>query len=113
MINYDFLSSVDRITSSYLNNNLSANSGDLDADIKQQFGAKFEEAYDSLQAMKMLNSTMHNDYSYPNKDSLREHASRLGYSIDNRVIDMLRLSVSDEMNLKVSSAIHNAANSLL
>ena len=35
-----------------------------------------------------------------------------GYSIDNRVIDMLRISISDEMNIKVNDAVQSAANAL-
>lgn len=115
MMDYNFLSSVDRITSTYLNakpmSDIADNLGSGD-ELKKQFGEKFAEAYDSLQAMKMLNATVHQENALTQKDSLREHASRLGYSIDNRVIDMLRISISDDMNLKVNNAMHSAANSL-
>ena len=114
-MDYNFLSSVARITNTYLTEKpMSEISEKLNSDeeLKKQFGEKFAEAYDSLQAMKMLNSAVHQENAFSQKDSLHEHASRLGYSIDNRVIDMLRISISDEMNLKVSNAMHNAANSL-
>ena len=112
MMDYNFLSSVDRITSTYLNNDPLSTSSDLGDDIKTKFGPEFAEVYDSLQAMKMLNSSVHHENAISRKDSLREHASRLGYSIDNRVIDMLRISISDEMNVKVNNAVHSAANEL-
>ncbi|RKM53971.1 hypothetical protein D6853_14570 [Butyrivibrio sp. X503] len=112
MMDYNFLSSVDRITSAYLKDNLSSNNNLLDDETKAKFGSDFTEVYDSLQTMKMLNSAMHPGNSVSGKDSLREHASRLGYSIDNRVIDMLRITISDEMNLKVNSAVHSAASEL-
>ncbi|RKM56089.1 MULTISPECIES: hypothetical protein [unclassified Butyrivibrio] len=112
MMDYNFLSSVDRITSTYLNNDPLSKASDLGDDIKAKLGPEFTEVYDSLKAIKMLNSTVHQDNSISQKDSLREHASRLGYSIDNRVIDMLRISISDEMNIKVNDAVQSAANAL-
>ncbi len=115
-MDFGFLAAANSITNTYLNqNNVSkvADMAGLDDEAKKKFGAEFAEAYDSMVASKMLGENMRQSYDAMHKDDLRDHASRLGYSIDNRVIDMLNIKLSDDMTAKVSSAMDNAINNML
>ena len=56
---------------------------------------------------------MRHSYEVTHSDDLKFHANRLGYSIDNRVIDMLHVQISDDMTEKVSSAMNNALEAML
>ena len=116
-MDFNFLASMDRITNAYLNQNASnridSESIGISDEAKKSFGAEFSEAYDSLQATRMLNDSLRDSYDFNHKDDLRQHAQRLGYSIDNRIIDMLNIKLSDDMNMKVNSSLNNAMNELL
>ena len=111
-----FLASANSITSKYLSQNIAEKSvsqiNNLDEEQKRKFGEAFEAAYDSLTSTKALSETMRSSYQNTHQDSLKEHATRLGYSIDNRVIDMLHLKLSDDMNSKVNSAMNVAMEEL-
>ena len=114
-MDFGFLASANSITSKYLNQ-MSAEKAlsqvqSIDDDTRKKFGKEFEEAYDSMMATRALNESMRSSYEFNHKDSLKDHATRLGYSIDNRVIDMLHIQLSDDMNAKVSSAMNNAIQS--
>ena len=112
----NFLSAANGITSAYLNhdNALKAvsESKGLDEETKKSFGAEFEQAYDSMMATKMLSSNLRESYDAMHVDDFKEHATRLGYSIDNRVIDMLHLELTDAMNKKVNTAINNTLQNM-
>ena len=117
MMDFGFLAAADSITNTYLNQS-HANSavsaiGALDDETKKKFGEQFAEAYDSMIATKMLSENMRQSYDAMHSDDLKFHANRLGYSIDNRVIDMLHVQLSDDMTEKVSSAMNNALNAML
>ncbi|MCR5669478.1 MAG: hypothetical protein K6G10_00585 [Butyrivibrio sp.] len=115
MMDFGFLASANSITSKYLDQNIKGSGiseAALDEDIKKKFGAAFEEAYDSMVATKMLNANMRQNYEAAHDNAFKEHASRLGYSIDNRVIDMLHLQLSDDMNNRVGEAMNNAIDSI-
>ncbi len=111
-MDFNFLAAANGITSKYLNQDMALRSvkesAGLDDSVKKQFGEDFEKAYDSLMATKALNASMRQSYGATHQDDFKMHADRLGYSIDNRVIDMLHLQLSDEMNTKVNAAINNA-----
>jgi hypothetical protein len=112
-MDFQFLAAANGITNTYFNNNNAVSAaGALDEEAKKKFGAEFADAYDSMVATKALNDSMRQSYEATHRDDFREHASRLGYSIDNRVIDMLHVQLSDDMNAKVSSAINNAIENL-
>ena len=115
-MDFSFLAAANGITSTYLNQNSVTNSisdlNGLDEETRKKLGAEFTEAYDSMMATKALNTSMRQSYSNAHQDDFRVHADRLGYSIDTRVIDMLHLQLSDEMNNKVNDAINNAMNNL-
>ena len=115
-MDFNFLASANRITSTYLTQeavNKSPAISSLDDETKKQFGEAFEEAYDSLMATKAVKESMHGNSLLQPKNDLSEHASRLGYSIDNRVIDMLHLKLSEDMNTKVNSAISSTIDNIL
>ncbi len=111
-MDFSFLAAANGITSKYLNQDAALRTVEgvakLDDTTKKQFGEAFEQAYDSLMATRTLSDNMRQSYSATHQDDFKVHADRLGYSIDNRVIDMLHLQLSDEMNAKVNSAINNA-----
>ena len=112
-MDFNFLATANGITSKYLNQNAASQSvkelNGLDEETKRKFGEAFEQAYDSMVATKALSDNMKNSYEAAHEDDFRFHASRLGYSIDNRVIDMLNIKLSDEMTARVHSAISSAA----
>ena len=115
-MDFNFLASANRITSTYLTQEAVSKSpaiSSLDEETKKQFGEAFEEAYDSLMATRAVKEAMHSGSSLKSQNDLNEHASRLGYSIDNRVIDMLHLKLSDDMNAKVNSAINSTMDNVL
>lgn len=110
-----FLTSANNIADAYLKQTATdsiAATASLDEATKKKFGKEFEEAYDSLVATRMLNESLRQSYEASQNTSVDEHASRLGFSIDNRVIDMLHLQLTDYMNNKVNTAIENALNSI-
>ena len=115
-MDFGFLASANSITSKYLSQNVAEKSvsqiNNIDEDTKRKFGEAFEAAYDSLTSTKALSENMKANYESSHQDSLREHATRLGYSIDNRVIDMLHIKLSDDMNSKVNSAMNVALDEL-
>ncbi len=115
-MDFSFLAAANGITSTYLDPNLAASSvsnlSGLDEETRKRFGAEFSEAYDSMLATKTLNANMRQSYDFAHQDDLRIHASRLGYSINNRVIDMLHLQLTDDMNTKVNNAMENAIKNL-
>ncbi len=115
-MDFNFLAAARGITSTYLHQHSVANSvsdlNGLDEETRKKFGAEFAEAYDSMVAAKVLNANMRQSYENTHQDDLMIHASRLGYSIDNRVIDMLNLQLSDDMNAKVNEAMNNAMKNL-
>ena len=115
-MDFNFLASANRITSTYLNQDSiekTASTAVLDDDLKKKFGEAFEEAYDSMIATKAVSNTMRQSYEATHKDDFRIHASRLGYSIDNRVIDMLHVQLSDDMTARVNTAINSTINDML
>lgn len=114
-MDFNFLAAANGITSTYLNQNITNSVSELnglDEETKKKFGAEFSEAYDSMVATKALNASMRQSYQHTHQDDFRVHADRLGYSIDNRVIDMLHLQLSDDMNEKVNTAMNNAMQNL-
>ena len=115
-MDFQFLAAANGITNTYFNQNNAASAvsaaGSLDEETKRKFGAEFAEAYDSMVATRALNESMRQSYENTHRDDFREHASRLGYSIDNRVIDMLNVQLTDEMSARVNSAINNAIENL-
>ena len=116
-MDFGLLAAANSITNTYLNQNSVTNAvseiGGLDEDAKKKFGEQFAEAYDSMVATKMLSENMRHSYDMMHQDDLKFHANRLGYSIDNRVIDMLSVQLSDDMNAKVNSAMSNALENIL
>ena len=113
-MDFQFLAAANSITNTYLNQSASSaiSVASLDEETKKKFGEEFAQAYDSLTATKALGENMRASYENTHKDDFREHASRLGYSIDNRVVDMLNVKLSDEMSAKVNSALNNAIENL-
>ena len=114
-MDFNFLAAANGITSKYLNqipthnNAISSLAGN---DMKGKFGEDFDNAYDSLQATKMLNENMCQSYSSAHQDDFKYHADRLGYSIDNRVIDMLHLELTFKMDSQINTAMNNAIQAL-
>ncbi len=112
----NFLTAANGITNAYLNHDTAlkavSETKGLDEETKKSFGAEFEQAYDSMMATKMLSSNLRDSYDATHATDFREHASRLGYSIDNRVIDMLHVQLTDDMNAKVSDAMNSALKDL-
>lgn len=108
-MDFGFLMAANSITSKYLDQNTIGNNpvNNLSDEEKKEFGQRFEEAYDSLLATKMLSENMAKSYQNKQDNDFYQHASRLGYSIDNRVIDMLHVQLSDNMANKVNEAIKN------
>ncbi len=114
-MDFNFLAAANSITNKYFNQDTVykvAENGGLDDSARQKFGDEFEQAYDSMMAARALNSSMRDSYELTHQEDLQSHASRLGYSIDNRIIDMLGIQLSDSMNENVTSAINNAIESL-
>ena len=111
-MDFNFLATANGITSKYLNQEAASKSvkelNGLDEETKRKFGEAFEQAYDSMVATKALSDNMKSSYDMTHEDDFRFHANRLGYSIDNRVIDMLNIQLSDEMTAKVHNAINSA-----
>ena len=111
-MDFNFLATANGITSKYLNQEAASKSvkelNGLDEETKRKFGEAFEQAYDSMVATKALSDSMKSSYEMAHGDDFRFHANRLGYSIDNRVIDMLNIQLSDEMTAKVHNAINSA-----
>ena len=111
-MDFNFLATANGITSKYLNQEATSKSvkelNGLDEETKRKFGEAFEQAYDSMVATKALSDSMKSSYDMTHGDDFRFHANRLGYSIDNRVIDMLNIQLSDEMTAKVHNAINSA-----
>ena len=116
MMDFNFLAAANGIQNTYLNQsstvNAAAELGGLDEEAKKKFGDAFAEAYDSMVSTKALSNSMRESYNKMHQDDFKVHANRLGYSIDNRVIDMLGLQLSDDMNKKINEAMNNAINSL-
>ena len=115
-MDFGFLASANSIQSTYLNQTSPGavrEAAGLDDETKKKFGKEFEEAYDSMVATKMLNESMRQSYALSHEDSVNEHASRLGYSIDNRIIDMLHQEISDDMNNKVNTAMGIAIDNMM
>lgn len=115
-MDFSFLAAANGITSTYLNQNSVSSSvselNGLDEETRKKFGAEFAEAYDHMVAAKALNASMRQSYENTHQNDFRVHANRLGYSIDNRVIDMLHLQLSDDMNARVNTAMNNAMQNL-
>lgn len=115
-MDFQFLAAANSITNTYFNQNSASSAvtalGTLDEETKKKFGAEFADAYDSMVATRALNKSMRQSYEDQHRENFREHASRLGYSIDNRVIDMLNVQLSDEMTVKVSNALNIAIENL-
>ena len=115
-MDFGFLAAANSITNKYLSqevsDKMSTSLNGIDSENKKKFGEEFEAAYDSLTATRALNLAMRQGHDHSMEDSFMEHASRLGYSIDNRVIDMLHLQLSDEMNNKVNNAMDYAMGNL-
>ena len=111
-MDFNFLATANGITSKYLNQEAASRSvkelNGLDEETKRKFGEAFEQAYDSMVATKALSDSMKSSYDMTHGDDFRFHANRLGYSIDNRIIDMLNIQLSDEMTAKVHNAINSA-----
>jgi hypothetical protein len=115
-MDFNFLAAANGITSKYLNQ-LSPASASVSAltageDAKGKFGEEFDKAYDSLQATRALDATMRQSYASTHQDDFKQAADRLGYSIDNRVIDMLHLEITSKMDAQVNEAMNNAIDNL-
>lgn len=116
-MDFNFLASANRITSTYLNQDpiekAVQSTPTLDDDLKRKFGEAFEEAYDSMIATKAVSNNMRQSYEAAHQDDFRIHASRLGYSIDNRIIEMLNVQLTDDMNARVNTAMNSAIENML
>ncbi len=111
-MDFNFLAAANGITSKYLNQTTSAANALTQSDeLKGKFGEEFDKAYDEMQATRLLNANMRQSYEATHQDDFKAHASRLGYSIDNRVIDMLNVQLTDELNNQVNTAMENAIKS--
>ncbi len=111
-MDFSFLASANSITKQLLTQStldrISADSKVLDDSARRKFGEEFEQAYDSMMATKAVSGNMKQSYEAAHQDDFREHASRLSYSINNHVIDMLSLKLSDDMNNQINIAMENA-----
>ena len=115
-MDFNFLAAANGITSKYLNqlssNGSSALSANATDESKGKFGEEFDKAYDSLQATRMLDATMRQSYASSHQDDFKLAADRLGYSIDNRVIDMLHLEITSKLDTQVNEAMNNAMKAM-
>ncbi len=108
-MDFNFLAAANGITTKYLNQTAStANTLSRNNELKGKFGEDFDKAYDEMQATRLLNTNMRESYEATHQNDFKAHASRLGYSIDNRVIDMLNVQLTDQMNSQVNIAMDNA-----
>ncbi len=115
-MDFNFLAAANSITNKYFGQESVSKSASelsaLDDETRKKFGEEFAQAYDSMMATKMVNDNMRSSYDAMHQDDFQKHANRLGYSIDNRVIDMLGIRLSDDMNEKVAAAMDNALSAL-
>ncbi len=115
-MDFNFLAAANGIANKYLNqlpdHNATSGIHNLDENAMSRFGEDVDKAYDSLQATKVLNASMRQSYDASHKDDLFYHAERLGFSIDNRIIDMLHLELTSRMDAQVNSAMNNAIKNL-
>ncbi len=120
-MSFDFSSSMNRLTDLYLSTDnytkTIQSSYTLGEDAKEKFGTKFAEVYDSMQAMRSLDSVMKSRYEFDHKDDdkmgLSEKSSAMTFSRgSSRILDMLSEQISDSMNEKVNTAMSNALKNL-
>jgi hypothetical protein len=108
-----FLATANSITGTYFDHTAAGRSSvsEVNAEAASQFSKSLENTGNTVQAEK----TTENDISQnqPAKvNPLSEHAARLGFSIDNRVYDMLDIQISESMNSMINSAMNNAMDNL-
>ncbi|MCR5403977.1 MAG: hypothetical protein K6E91_09215 [Butyrivibrio sp.] len=100
-MDFGFLASANSITSKYFEQTAAGRSSvvnNIDDETKKQFVKEIENAYDTIKATKALDENSGEGSLKQQSDPLREHVMRLGYSIDNRVIDMLNIQFPDDMD---------------
>jgi hypothetical protein len=112
-MDFGFLATANSITGKYFEQTAAGRSSvtEINKDAERQFSRELEVANKPAVNAVSENDNMHKDYSPFHEDPIKEHAARLGFSIDNRVIDMLNVQLSDDMNRRISFAMNNAMDS--
>ncbi len=106
-----FLATANSITGTYFDHTAAGRSSvsELNSDASSQFSNSLENTQKAAQVQEAPDDNVRQDFaSHTNNNPLSEHAARLGFSIDNRVFDMLGLQVTDSMNSMIKSAMNNA-----
>ena len=102
---------IGKLTDYYVNEAMRqpGNEVDLQNMLKNEeaFGAEFKEVYDSLQAIKMLNSTVRDSFN-GKMDKIRngDSSSPKWVSRGSQITDIIRENMSETMNCRVNGLIH-------
>ena len=110
-----FLATANNITGTYFDHTAAGRSSvsELNSDASSQFSNSLESKHKAAQVQEASSDNVRQDFvSNTNINPLSEHAARLGFSIDNRVFDMLGLQVTDSMNSMIQSAMNNAMDDM-
>ena len=94
---------IGKLTDYYVNEAMRQPSNEVDLQNmlkNEDFGAEFKEVYDSLQAIKMLNSTVRDSFN-GKMDKIRN-----GDSSSPKWTDIIRENMSETMNCRVNGLIH-------
>ncbi len=112
-MDFGFLATANSITGTYFNQTAAGRSSveEIDQNAQKQFSDQLNRANDAVESVKEINVS-HKDYASSHTDPLSEHAARLGFSIDNRVFDMLGVQIPESMNSLIKSAMDNAMGNL-
>ena len=112
-MDFGFLATANSITGKYFEQTAAGRSSvsELNKDAQRQFSRELEEANKPAVNQVAANDPINREHSAFREDPIKEHAARLGFSIDNRVIDMLNVQLSDDMNRRISFAMNNAMDS--
>ncbi len=113
-MDFGFLATANSITGKYFEQTAAGRSSvtPINEEARKQFGKEIENAQKSMEATKALDEDMHQNFAASHNDPVKEHAARLGFSIDNRVIDMLNVQLSDDMHSRIRFAMNNAMEDL-
>jgi hypothetical protein len=113
-MDFGFLATANSITGKYFEQTAAGRSSvtAINEDAKKQFEKEIENAQKSMEATKALDENMLQNHKASHNDPIKEHAARLGFSIDNRVIDMLNVQLSDDMHSRIRFAMNNAMEDL-
>ena len=112
-MDFGFLASANSITGKYFEQTAAGRSSvaEINKDAERQFSRDLEQANKPAVNDASENDGARQNYSPFHEDPIKEHAARLGFSIDNRVIDMLNVQLSDDMNNRINFAMNNAMES--